>query len=157
MQAPGEPSVAERATHETTHLPYRSWCRHCVEGRAENPPHQHSENVDLEVPELIMDYAFARHHDEQDLVTLLVIKDRQSRIIMARTLAHKGRDMGDRINFVEKCVRRLGHRGKLVIKTDGQNDIKDLREAAMSRLAQTCIPINPPAGDIRRMGPSTMA
>ena len=28
-----EPSKAERAEHERTHLPYRTWCKHCVAGR----------------------------------------------------------------------------------------------------------------------------
>ena len=28
------PSSAEVEQHRTTHLPYRSWCRECIEGRA---------------------------------------------------------------------------------------------------------------------------
>ena len=30
---PGEPTDEERKRHETTHLPFRSWCRYCVYGR----------------------------------------------------------------------------------------------------------------------------
>ena len=33
VQDPRDPSKEERAQHEMTHLPYRSWCRHCVRGR----------------------------------------------------------------------------------------------------------------------------
>ena len=33
MHEPGEPSSEERREHELTHLPFRSWCRHCVKGR----------------------------------------------------------------------------------------------------------------------------
>ena len=29
-RAPKEPTKAERERHEALHLPYRSWCRHCV-------------------------------------------------------------------------------------------------------------------------------
>ena len=32
-QDPREPSAEERIEHEKTHLPFRSWCRHCVRGR----------------------------------------------------------------------------------------------------------------------------
>ena len=32
-QDPREPSAEERSEHEKTHLPFRSWCRHCVRGR----------------------------------------------------------------------------------------------------------------------------
>ena len=34
------PTVAEREEHERTHIPYRSWCRHCVAARASNPAHR---------------------------------------------------------------------------------------------------------------------
>ena len=32
--APSEPSARERAEHEATHLPYRSWCVHCPRPRS---------------------------------------------------------------------------------------------------------------------------
>ena len=31
------PTLAEREEHEQTHIPYQSWCRHCVAARASNP------------------------------------------------------------------------------------------------------------------------
>ena len=34
---PGQPSLAERLAHETTHWPYRPWCEWCVRGRAVGP------------------------------------------------------------------------------------------------------------------------
>ena len=35
-KAPREPSEEEeRCRHEATHLPYRSWCQHCVRGRGQ--------------------------------------------------------------------------------------------------------------------------
>ena len=34
LRDPGLPSAAERAEHCLTHIPYRSWCRHCVRGKA---------------------------------------------------------------------------------------------------------------------------
>ena len=34
------PTLAEREEHERTHIPYRSWCRHCVAARATNPAHR---------------------------------------------------------------------------------------------------------------------
>ena len=33
-RAPDESTRKEREEHEATHNPYRSWCRHCVRGRA---------------------------------------------------------------------------------------------------------------------------
>mgnify|MGYP003321024660 CR=1 FL=1 len=37
---PSEPTDEERRLHETTHLPFRSWCPFCVRGRMANPPHR---------------------------------------------------------------------------------------------------------------------
>ena len=32
-QDPREPSKEEKEEHETTHIPFQSWCRNCVKGR----------------------------------------------------------------------------------------------------------------------------
>ena len=56
---PGEPTDEERKRHETTHLPFRSWCRYCVHGRLENPPHRDlRQSGPHDVPEVAMDYCF---------------------------------------------------------------------------------------------------
>ena len=34
------PTLAGREEHERTHIPYRSWCRHCVAARISNPAHR---------------------------------------------------------------------------------------------------------------------
>ena len=34
LRDPGQPSPAEKAEHDLTHIPYRSWCTHCVRGKA---------------------------------------------------------------------------------------------------------------------------
>ena len=33
------PSQKEIDDHELTHIPFRSWCKHCVFGRAQSHPH----------------------------------------------------------------------------------------------------------------------
>ena len=39
LRDPRDPTPAERAIHEATHLPFRSWCAERVAGRRDNPPH----------------------------------------------------------------------------------------------------------------------
>ena len=36
------PSEAEVEQHELTHLPFRSWCRHCVRAKGKESPHHES-------------------------------------------------------------------------------------------------------------------
>ena len=40
MQEPRKPSQEEVDAHNLTHLPYRSWCRHCVRGRKKELAHK---------------------------------------------------------------------------------------------------------------------
>ena len=47
MQNPMLPSKAEREMHELTHVPFTSWCEHCVRGRGEGVRHE----VGKEMPE----------------------------------------------------------------------------------------------------------
>ena len=55
LPRPNDPTEQQRATHNLTHLPYRSWCEHCVkaEGR-EN----HSERQIDRQPVIEVDYCF---------------------------------------------------------------------------------------------------
>ena len=57
-RAPKVPSRAEREEHDAWHLPYRSWCKHCVRGRGRNLPHETSKDKDrdADVGRISMDY-----------------------------------------------------------------------------------------------------
>ena len=56
---PGAPSAEEVARHSATHLPYQSWCGHCVNGRGADHPHvaQHN-SKEGEVPTVGADYHY---------------------------------------------------------------------------------------------------
>ena len=49
-RGPSEPSERERAEHDITHLPYRSWCKICVAARGKAAPHHMIERGDNELP-----------------------------------------------------------------------------------------------------------
>ena len=46
---PGAPSKQEVDEHDLTHMPFRSWCKYCVRGRAKELPHGRGESEDSEV------------------------------------------------------------------------------------------------------------
>ena len=83
LRSPAAPTAAERAAHAPHHLPYRSWCDECVAGRRDNPAHRPVECKDNSVHEVMMDYYFVRRQDETEVITILVLKERQSRAIQA--------------------------------------------------------------------------
>ena len=40
------PTREEWERHKLTHVPFRSWCKQCVEGKAVNNPHKKSKDKD---------------------------------------------------------------------------------------------------------------
>ena len=66
MPTPMTVSRKEREEHELTHLPYRSWCAHCVRGRGRNMPHKHlggKRDPQTMVPRVSLDYFFLTNKD----------------------------------------------------------------------------------------------
>ncbi len=53
---PRLPSPADVAEHNRTHIPYRSWCKWCVEGRGRGE--QHRASPGSSVPSVGLDYFF---------------------------------------------------------------------------------------------------
>ncbi len=90
---PGAPTQAMRDAHAATHLPFRSWCDECVQGRCDAPPHVRQKRPAGEVTEVGFDYAFIRRDNEEDVLTVLVMRDRDSKAIRGWVLERKGADM----------------------------------------------------------------
>lgn len=77
---PRTPTTQERAEHEATHLPFRSWCRQCVEGRMENRPHPQTLQLEHEVPTVLLDYGFVAKTGNNKRLTSFIMKDRDSKV-----------------------------------------------------------------------------
>eukprot|EP00969_Alexandrium_andersonii_P110534 4878191-Alexandrium_andersonii.AAC.1 len=70
------------------------------------PPGTHS------VPEVAMDYCFLTKDASETSLTVLVLKDRDSRAILAHPVLRKGRLHEDAVDQAVSSIRRLGHRHK---------------------------------------------
>ena len=99
MRSPKAPTKAEREEHEATHLPFRSWCTHCLRGRGRNKPH-HRQVVDeeldqLKVPKISTDYFFMSQEDEKasEIPLLFMADDETGGHRYMRAVGRKG--LGD--------------------------------------------------------------
>jgi hypothetical protein len=144
---PGAPTQAMRDAHAATHLPFRSWCDECVQGRRDAPPHCRSKRAAGEVPEVAFDYAFVRRDDEEEVATLLVMRDRDSKAIRAWVLERKGADLAETVHRAVAGVRDLGYRGRVLIRTDGEPALVALRNAITQALPDGATPISTPVGE----------
>ena len=144
---PGAPTQAMRDAHAATHLPFRSWCDECVQGRRDAPPHCRTRRGEGEVPEVAFDYAFIRRDDEEEVATLLVMRDRDSKALRAWVLERKGVDMEATVDRAVQGVRELGYRGRVLIRTDGEPALVALRNAVIAALPDGATPISTPVGE----------
>jgi hypothetical protein len=86
---PVRPKDDEVLEHEHTHLPFRSWCRHCVRGRGKEMPHKKTKEHG-EMLELHMDFMFVGDENEAGkTVTVLVAKERHTGMVMATLVPSK--------------------------------------------------------------------
>jgi hypothetical protein len=127
LNDPREPTSAERASHEMAHLPFRSWCRHCVRGRGKNAAHYKQAQGEGELHELHFDFAFMGEEDEPgETIAMLVVRERQSRMTLATAVPSKstGKFVVDR---VMAFMKEIGIENLDVIaKSDQEPAIKHL-------------------------------
>ncbi len=59
-------SAKEVEEHNLDHSVFRSWCPHCVKGRAEAYGHRSSNNDKREVPVIVVDYVYMHIQQDQE-------------------------------------------------------------------------------------------
>ena len=129
---PCRPSQEEVDNHYLTHIPFRSWCPHCVKGKSMGLPHHKSGGKDLDqVPVVNIDYMFMGDNQDREAETgapILIMRDRRSKTIKANIVPAKGAD-----NYASTVlgnnIERLGYK-KIILKSDGENAIKALKNSA---------------------------
>ena len=78
----------ERKEHEMTHLPFRSWCRHCVRGRGKEMPHRSSSEETIG-PEMSFDFFFLGDEDGSKSMPVLMAIERATRMKMCTPVPSK--------------------------------------------------------------------
>ena len=111
------PSQAERDLHMLTHLPFRSWCEHCIRGRGEGVRHEKVEEQPQQV-EVHMDFFFMGDEGQEQKLTILAARERQTRMTMSTAVPTKGGNefMAKR---VQAFLREIGaDKGDITMKSD---------------------------------------
>eukprot|EP00969_Alexandrium_andersonii_P028880 1260798-Alexandrium_andersonii.AAC.1 len=67
-----------------------------------------------------MDYYFLSKDTDSESLTVLVLKDRGSRAVIAHPVLSKQRLRSDTIEQAVGSIQRLGHRGRALLKTDSE-------------------------------------
>ena len=151
-------TLRERQDHERTHIPFRSWCRHCDAARASNPAHRGRRfatavEEDKDMKQVSYDYCFMRDQPGSESAKILVSKDRASRMVSAHVVPMKGAIVEW---VVRQCVRdleRIGHYGQVTLRSDQELEIVDvLREIANLRGSRGTLLEHSPVADSQSNG-----
>ena len=103
---PGMPTQSEIDDHNVDHLPFRSWCVACVEGKATGEQHRRSDGPAGQISRFAFDYMFVtkdklimreeltEEDEKKVLLKILVAKDSKSRAIFAHVVRRDGSRRG---------------------------------------------------------------
>ena len=126
MHDPMLPSAAEVREHQLTHLPYRSWCHHCVRGRGKEMNHECRKDCGQGVAEYHLDYCFPGDENGQKL-TILVVVEKFTKMKKAVVVPSKGSTGRFAARKVLDLINECGDKDRTVIlKTDQEPAIKFL-------------------------------
>ena len=100
-----DPTEQQRAVHNLTHLPYRSWCEHCTKAKS-----QSTRQIDKQ-PVIQIDYFFIHTGPDVGKRLVLTAVDIQTGLATAVLVPHKGRhkySIAELKNFIYETGRTYG-------------------------------------------------
>eukprot|EP00971_Amphidinium_carterae_P348107 6490324-Amphidinium_carterae.1 len=150
---PARPTEQMVKDHEVSHIPYRSWCSACVQGRARRLPHKSHEETHSEETAAVVsiDYTFLGDESVESAHShpVLVVKDRLSKAVWSHPLRSKDDPHG--VASLVKDLRNLGYR-RLTLKCDREPAMTALAKAAQEQTTTCEITVeHPPKGVDHRM------
>ena len=147
-KSPEEPSKKEVDEHYIDHGLFRSWCPHCVRGKAAAYGHRRMSKESRSVPVVGLDYMFMtdrQRKEEESGSPILVIKDEKLKMVFAHVVPSKGRDKYA-IERMSKGLDMLGHK-KVILKSDGENAIQSLKSSVKDESGLDIVMEGSPVGE----------
>ena len=90
-RGPKDPHEDEIIAHNVSHVPFRSWCPHCVAAAGKASPHHHrQEGKDKSVPCIHADYWFMRDRQGAESVPVICLRDDDTKAFGAHVVTVKG-------------------------------------------------------------------
>ena len=91
VRDPGSPTAEERAKHDMTHNPYRSWCPVCVEAKGKEDPHHRVHGEKREGVNVVgLDYKTFGQDNSDEKMTIMVMRDRDTMMTFVHQCERKG-------------------------------------------------------------------
>ena len=132
MPEPILPSPTARNLHNLSHLPYRSWCPHCVAARRFAQAHAYqAKSPHRTTPLIVFDYRFVKGSSDETLVTVPVARLYPSRALLACVYNHKRPDEYATLRL-GLFLKETGYQ-KSVYKSDQEGSIRTMIDEALTQ------------------------
>ena len=121
-----KPIEDERMAHSVSHLPFRAWCSHCGRGLARDWPHRSDYVPPPDIPMVAMDFSFANTESDDDVLTILAMKEKPFQSVGATVLPDKSASefaVATTIGYLDF----QGHQ-EVMIKCDQEQSMKRIAE-----------------------------
>ena len=153
VRDPGCPSKEEMERHYMTHMPFRSWCPICIQGKAkENPHYRDKVRKQGDKPVVGLDYkSFGQSLKEDDKRTSIVLRDKFSITTRAHVVRCKGTEDAFVVDQLVRDIDEMGHT-EIILKGDGEPALVQVMEAIKRRRSHSTILENSPAYDPQSNG-----
>ena len=150
------PSREEVEAHNASHVPYRSWCPHCVNGKGKAGFHLKQDSSQHTVPTVSMDYFYFVKPEEgvERGPPSLAMVDDKTGMLRSAVLKQKGVEDWS-VKVAKKFIEALGYK-KIIAKNDNENSIMALRDEVKKQTQVEMIPEQPPKYDSRTSGRGEM-
>ena len=157
---PGRPTRKEIEDHCVAHWPFRSWCRHCVLGRAQGSPHHSRGSLDRQMarsgpPTISMDHCFMGSADDESKAhgsPFLILYDNASEALYCIACSTKACTPWV-VEYVYSILWELGYGGITVsIKCDQAPELKEIRKQVSMRRNSPTVPIDVPVRESKANG-----
>ena len=151
-RSPTEPTTKEILQHNITHLPYRSWCPHCVRGRGKSAAHK-ARDVEKEgqLPTIAVDYHFLGEKEgDEKCLPCLAARDLTSRMTSDTVVQAKGVNKHV-IEHLTDFVDHLGYK-RIILRSDQEASIVDLCNAFKTHWSGDVVPERTPVEDSQSNG-----
>ena len=143
-KSPRSPTSLEIDNHNTTHTPHRSWCPICIQGRGKEDAHKRQDKDHGGKPVVSADYKSFGHDEDDDKITVIILKDEDTGLMSSHRCDRKGASDGWVIDQIKDDIDNMGHT-EVIFKTDGEPSIIQVQEKVQELRSHRTIPQNPPA------------
>ena len=136
-----KPTKQEVLDHLPSHWPFRSWCKHCIAGRAAGSHHQARTDEDREfarggAPTISLDHCFLGSENDEESAhssPYLVLFDNASEAIYAVAVPDKSAHAWV-VEYVTRVIEELGYVGtRIAMQMDGALGLQELRRHVMAK------------------------